>query len=175
MTATLLDDHGVVTEPATLTMQRVLPGPIARAWSYLADADLRRQWLAGGTDAAAGQPFELVWRNDELTDPPGARPERFGTEHRMMTTIERADPPHFLSFVWPDTGHVAFTLEEQGDDVLLTLVHSRIPNASTRLGVSSGWHAHLDVLVAKLRGARPEPFWDNFARLRADYEKRLGA
>ena len=35
-----------MTEPATLTITRLLPGPIARVWSYLTDGDLRRLLLA---------------------------------------------------------------------------------------------------------------------------------
>ena len=77
MTATLTDDaYGTLTEPATLTLQRLLPGPIERVWAYLTDGELRRKWLAAGTmELTAGAPFELVWRNDELTDPPGTRPD----------------------------------------------------------------------------------------------------
>lgn len=57
--------------------------------------------------------------------------------------------------------------------MLLTLTHSRIADRSTRLNVSAGWHAHLDVLSARLAGAEPEPFWDEWLQLKAEYEKRL--
>ena len=40
------DAYGVLTEPATLKIQRLLPGPIERVWAYLVESDLRRQWLA---------------------------------------------------------------------------------------------------------------------------------
>ena len=43
-----LDAYGVLTEPATLKIQRVLPGPIERVWAYLTESELRRQWLAAG-------------------------------------------------------------------------------------------------------------------------------
>jgi hypothetical protein len=29
------------------------------------------------------------------------------------------------------------------------------------------------VLVARMDGAEPAPFWDNWTRLKADYDKRL--
>ena len=55
------DAWGVLSEPATLTIRRVLPGPIERVWAYLTDSDLRRQWLAAGRmELAVGAPFELV-------------------------------------------------------------------------------------------------------------------
>lgn len=43
-----LDSYGTLIEPATLKIQRVLPGPIERIWAYLTENDLRRQWLAAG-------------------------------------------------------------------------------------------------------------------------------
>jgi hypothetical protein len=41
------------------------------------------------------------------------------------------------------------------------------------LGVSSGWHAHLDVLAARLSGEEPAPFWDGVTRLRKEYDRRI--
>ena len=93
-----LDAYGVLTEPATLTIQRLLPGPIERVWSYLTQSDLRRQWLAAGEmEMVPGSSFELVWRNDELTNPPGTRPPGFGDEHRMESRITELDPPYRLA------------------------------------------------------------------------------
>ncbi len=43
--------YGVLTTPATLTMERLLPGPMERAWAVLVDSDLRRHWLAAGAMA----------------------------------------------------------------------------------------------------------------------------
>ncbi|MEA2986353.1 MAG: hypothetical protein QOD94_2607 [Alphaproteobacteria bacterium] len=51
-------------------------------------------------------PFELVWRNDELTHPPGQRPPGFSDEHRMQSRITELDPPHRLAFTWGNTGGV---------------------------------------------------------------------
>ena len=72
------DAYGTLIEPTTLKIQRLLPGPIERVWAYLTDSELRRKWLAAGEmEMKVGAPFELVWRNDELTDPPGKRPDGF--------------------------------------------------------------------------------------------------
>ena len=48
-----LDAYGALSEPATLTIQRILPGPIERVWAYLTESDLRRKWLAAGDMPAA--------------------------------------------------------------------------------------------------------------------------
>ena len=168
------DNYGVLTEPATLTIERLLPGPIERVWSYLTDGELRRQWLAAGAmEQRAGAPVELVWRNDELTDPPGECPEGFEGEHRMMCEVLAVDAPRLLSISWDRTGGVTFTLAEKGDEVLLTIVHRRIEDRALLLGISAGWHGHVDLLEARLRGAEPVPLWDNWTRLRAAYAERL--
>ena len=168
------DAYGSLIEPTTLKIQRLLPGPIERVWAYVTDGELRRKWLAAGRmEMKAGTAFEFVWRNDELTDPPGNKPEGFGEEHRMTSRITELDPPRKISFTWSETGDVTIELEEMGDEVLLTLIHRRLPNRNYMLGVSAGWHMHLDVLVARARGEEPQPFWDGWLRLKQDYDRRL--
>lgn len=168
--------YGELVESATLKIERLFPGPLERVWDYLTKSELRRRWLAAGEmEMVVGAPVELVWRNSELTDPPGSPPADFGQEHRMSSTVTEIDPPYRLAISWGSTGGVLFELKPQGDDVLLTLVHRRIPDRGILLNVSAGWHAHLDVLSARLNGAEPEPFWDAWRRLKDDYAGRLPA
>jgi uncharacterized protein YndB with AHSA1/START domain len=171
-----LDAFGTRTEPTTLTIQRLLPGPIERVWAYLTDSDMRRKWLASGDmEMKAGTSFELTWRNDELTTPPGKRPDGFGAEHSMTCRMIACDPPRRLAFTFGQSGEVTFDLAEQGGKVLLTVTHSRLPDRNVMLMVGPGWHMHLDILVARATGTEPEPFWDGWTRLKAEYEKRLAA
>lgn len=170
------DAYGVLTEPATLKIERLLPGPIERVWAYLTESDLRRQWLAAGQmEMKVGAPFELLWRNDELTDPPGQRPPGFSDEHRMQSRIVELDPHRKLVIAWGGSGDVSFELEPRGNEVLLTVIHRRLPDRATMLKVGAGWHMHLDVLVARAMGKEPEPFWDGWSRLRQEYDRRLPA
>jgi uncharacterized protein YndB with AHSA1/START domain len=170
------DAYGVLTEPATLTIRCVLPGPIERVWAYLAESDLRRQWLAAGRmEMKAGTLFEFVWRNDELTEPPGHRPPGFSEEHRMQSRIVECDPPRRLAFTWQGSGDVSFELDPKGDEVLLTVTHRRLPDRAMLVKVASGWHMHLNLLVARATGAEAPPFWDGWNRLREDYERRIPA
>ena len=170
------DPYGALTEPATLKIQRLLPGPIERVWAYLTQSALRRQWLAAGEMAMqVDAPFELVWRNDELTSPPGRRPPGFSDEHRMQSRITELDPPHRLAIAWGNTGGVSFELEPKGKEVLLTVIHRRLPDRATMLNVSAGWHMHLDILAARASGKEPAPFWDGFSRLKTEYGRLLPA
>lgn len=170
-----IDPYGTLTEPATLTIKRILPGPIERVWSYLTDSNLRRQWLASGEmEMTEGSSFELVWRNSELTNPPSERPEGIGEEHRMQSRMTACEPPHKLAFTWGENGSVLIELKPQGNNVLLTLIHERLGGRSMKVMVGAGWHAHLDILVARISGTEPtEPFWDGWAKLKKIYEVRV--
>ena len=170
------DAYGVLTKPTTLKIQRRLPGPIDRVWSYLTDSDLRRQWLAAGTmELKPDAPFEFVWRNSELTDPPGQRPDGFGEEHRMQCRVIECAPPDKLVFTWGANAEVSWELKAQGNEVLFTIIHRRVTERAILLNVSAGWHAHVDVLAARLEGVAPAPFWDAWSALKKDYEKRIPA
>lgn len=173
--ALAVETYGEVIEPNTLRIKRLLPGSIDRVWAYLTDSDLRRSWLASGVmEMRAGAPFELVWRNEELENA-GQRPEGFDEEHRMDSRITELRPPHRLGFEFGSSGDVTIDLEERGDEVLLTLTHRRLPSREIMLKVAAGWHAHLDVLVAKAAGKAPPPFWANWSELREQYGQRIPA
>lgn len=174
-TATLEADYAVLTAPDAVRMERLLPGPIERIWSYLTEGELRRQWLAAGDmDLQVGASFELVWRNDELSDSPGERPEGFSEENRMQSRITEVEPPYRLAFTW-GAGDVTFELEPKGEQVLLTVCHRGISNRPNLLMIGAGWHTHLDTLVARAKGDKPLPFWDGWTRLRGDYDRRVPA
>jgi len=169
-----IETFGVLTEPTTLTIQRLLPGPIERVWAYLTDGNLRRKWLAAGDmDLKVGAPFEFVWRNDELSDAPAQRPPGFSEEMRMKSKITAVDPPRKLSFTWQGSGDVTFELAPAGKRVLLTVIHRRLPDRATLLKVAAGWHMHLDILVARAEDKRPAGFWQGWQRLHAEYDQRI--
>ncbi len=169
-----IDAHGQLITPDTVRLQRLLPGPIERVWAYLTEEDLRSKWLAAGVmTQEEGTAFTLTWRNSELTDPPGTPPEGMGGEHSIESRITEFDPPHRLAFTWDGTGGVTFDLEPQGRDVMLTVTHRKVERRGLLVGVSAGWHTHLDLLAARLSEDAPEPFWDAHRRLRAEYETRI--
>ena len=166
--------YGTAVDSSTVRIQRTLRGPIERVWAYLTESDLRRQWLASGDmELKVGAKFELVWRNDNLSDPADVRPEDKGEEHRASCEILELDPPRKLRYLWTDTGEVTIDLKPEGNDVLLTLTHRRLSNRRLVVGVSTGWHAHLDVLAARLAGTQPPSLWGNFKVLRPQYEERV--
>lgn len=173
----VLSAYGELIDPVSLRIERMLPGPIERIWSYLTDSDLRAQWLArGDMDLNPGGKVEFVWRNGELSGRPEERPEGVSEEGRMTCEILRAEPSRLLVFGWGSSGsEVTFELEPQGPEVKLTVTHRRLPDRANLLGVSAGWHAHLEFLVARLNGREPPLFWKTCAELKTAYDQRLPA
>jgi uncharacterized protein YndB with AHSA1/START domain len=166
--------YGELIEPATVKLERMLPGPVERVWAYLTESDLRGQWLAtGDMELKVGGKVELVWRNDDLTGRREERPEGFPEVQRMETTVIRLDPPRLLAIGWNDGSDVSFELEPRGGEVKLTVTHRRLPNRGQLLGVSAGWHAHLDILEARARGRELPLFWKTWTGLRSEYDKRI--
>ena len=169
-----IDSSGTLVGPGRLRIQRLLPGPIERVWSYLVDSDLRKLWFADGEiEPVEGAPFELVWRNDERAGAQGQRPKDVSEEHRMQSEVIVADAPRKLVIAWANTGNVTFELEPHGEGVLLTLTHAGFQTRSSLIGHSAGWHAHLDALEALAFEREPEAFWPHLEALRAEYGDRL--
>ena len=95
----------------------------------------------------------------------------------MVGEVLEIDPPRLIKFTWPEDDGTSsietFFLEETGDSVLLTLTHEKEETHEAKVGVSAGWHAHLDIMGAKLSGDAPPKFWSHFSGLEAEYEGRI--
>lgn len=172
-----LNPYGTLSdEDSTLTLQRLLPGSAERVWAYLIDSDLRSRWLAAGQmQATAGTQCQMLWRNDTLSASPAERPEGFAAEARALWRVEEVVPQRLLRITWPEVGEVSFTLQPQGEGegVLLTVTHRRLPHRDMVLMVGAGWHMHLDILAAQVAGTPAPSFWRGWARLRAEYTQRI--
>lgn len=169
----IASNYAEIDDARTLRIQRTLPGTPERIWAYLTESQFRAKWLASGVmDLVPGATFELVWRNDDLSDSSAERPEGFSEESRGTCTVLEVDAPRRLRYRWEETGEVTFELEAMGNDVVLSVTHRLNPNPNLRWGVSAGWHAHLNVLQAELRGEARPSLWSAWRRLRAEYEAR---
>ena len=173
-----MSEFGVVTAARTVRMERVLPGPIERVWAYLTESEKRGKWLAAGPmELRVGGPVELTFRNSELSAPAEPPPAKYQKQEgaSLHGRITRCDPPRLLSYTWGEQSEVTFELSPQGEDVRLVLTHRRLRDRAMMVMVGSGWHAHLGILVDRLHGREPRPFWSTHAGLEAEYEKRLPA
>jgi uncharacterized protein YndB with AHSA1/START domain len=176
-----MKEYGVVTSPGALRIERLLPGPIERVWSYLIESDKRRQWLAAGRmDLRIGGRVEHIFNNSKLTqhdDPAPPKYAREAGEVRMHGNVTAVEPPRLLSYTWggdlPDPSEVRFELTPRGDQVLLVVTHRRLADHDELISISAGWHTHLDILADRLAGRTPAGFWKTHTRLEAEYQQRI--
>jgi uncharacterized protein YndB with AHSA1/START domain len=173
------DSPGIVAAPRTVRMERILPGPVERVWAYLTESDKRRKWLAKGPIADfVGGEVELTFHHSELSQEPVPAKYQQYDGHTNRGRVTRYDPPHVLSYTWPDgpgeASEVTFELAAIGPDTQLILTHTRLADASSMVSVATGWHSHLAVLIARLEGSAPSDFWENHARLEPEYRRIIG-
>lgn len=175
------NEYGERIGPGAIRFRRLLPGPIDRVWAYLAEPDLRGQWLASGkTELFVGGRIELHFHNAKLsTRPDVGPPDKYKDEPDeaiFCGVVTRCEPPYALAHTWTGDGEnteVLYELAERGDRVLLTLTHTRLATTDDELGVLGGWHTHLDILGDRLAGREPHAFWRRFRALDAFYADRM--
>lgn len=176
-----MNEYGVVTAPQTVQMERLLPGPVERVWTYLIDPEKRGTWLAAGEmELRLGGRVELKFAHADLSsekEPPEKYKNHEGGSS-LPGHITEFDPPHLLAYTWgdgPDASEVRFELSPRGKKVLLVLTHRRLADRATMISVAGGWHTHLGILIDQLEGRAPRPFWSTHAALEKEYEKRFSA
>jgi uncharacterized protein YndB with AHSA1/START domain len=164
-------------EPGTVKLERVLPGPVERVWSYITESDKRAKWLAAGEfDLRVGGKVRLEFDNSRLPNDGGCPPEY---KERGMGKFEgvvtRLEPMRLLAHTWMWNGgdtEVSYELTPRGKDVLLVIVHRRL-GRELQPAVMGGWDVHTGILEDLLKGVAPRPFWKTHARIEKEYAATL--
>ncbi|MEI2651881.1 MAG: helix-turn-helix domain-containing protein [Microthrixaceae bacterium] len=167
---------GRYVEPTTLTIVRRLPGPAERVWRHLTDPTLRRQWLADGA---------MTPRRARRSSWCGAttRSRRRPPSSPRASAPSRARPAASSSSTrragCASSGPASATSRssssrraKEGGRAADRRAPAGLPDRDTAIGVGAGWHAHLDILAARMRGATPPSFWAHWRALREDYADR---
>ena len=173
--------HGVRTGPDSIRFERLLSGSVDKAWAWLTDSDKRGEWLAtGDIPMEAGVDFTLTFHHANLSSQQVPTPARFGEYENGVNShhrITRYEPPHVLAITWGDgeekPSEVSFEVTAEGDRVRLILTHSQLANDEAMIDVAGGWHTHLAVLVDKMAGITPPPFWTVFDGIEEEYRRRI--
>jgi len=165
------------TAPDTIRLERMLDAPPEVVWRYLAEAELRRQWFAGGSDASAGGEIELVFDHDELSADEVPYPEAYAKYKGAVSheTVVRFEPPRVLAFTFGEgkQGVATFELFAEGERTRLVLTHSGIQSPSGANDFGSGWASHLAVLQEKVAGRSVRDFWALHARSQEEVARAL--
>ena len=166
-----------VIEPGTVKLERLLPGPIERVWAYITESDKRAKWFcAGELDLRVGGKVHLEFDNNSLTREK-IPPEKYKNvqNKKFGGVITRLEPMRLLAHTWTwDSGdtEVTYELTPRGKDVLLVIVHRRVPEQA-RVSVMSGWDVHSGILADVLNGVEPRPLWSTIEKLEKQYAAAL--
>lgn len=176
MTPTQSTPAATLIEPGTVKMERLLPGPVERAWAYLTESDKRAKWLAAGEfDLRVGGKIRLEFDNSRLPNDEAGLAKHPGTGvHTFEGTITRLEPNRVLAHTWlwgDNETEVTYELAPKGKDVLLSVVHRRLTR-EVAASVRGGWDVHTGILADVLNGVKPRPFWTTHDRLEAEYAAR---
>ena len=164
--------------PDTIRLERTLDAPVEKVWRYLTEADLRRSWFMGGTDAGANGEFEVLVDHDNLSeDDDVAYPESYAEFKGAVWTekVLRFEPSKLFqtTFQSGKNGTVTYELSPDGDRTRLVLTHSGIASPVGAQDFGSGWNSHLTVLEERLLGRGVKDFWALHARSRDAVAKAL--
>jgi uncharacterized protein YndB with AHSA1/START domain len=176
-----MSEYGELIDRNTFQIQRLLPGPIERVWSYLVESEKRRKWFARGAfDLRPGGRIDLIFKHSELSAEKDY-PEKYKTiehGHSSHGEVLRCEPPHVIAFTWGDDtesvfSEVTFELTPQNGKVLLTLTHRKLKDRGEAVGVAGGWHTHLAMLEDELAGREHRGFWTVHGEVGPQYEARI--
>lgn len=171
----MTEPRATLIPPATVRLERLLPGPIERVWAYLTESKKRATWLAAGEfDLRIGGKVELHFENDKL--PNDVVPEGKGGRNSFEGRITRLEPLKALGHTWIWNGketEVLYELAPKGKDVLLTIHHKLQDERGIKVGVSAGWVVHTGILADTLNGVTPRPFYTSHERLQKEYEAAI--
>jgi uncharacterized protein YndB with AHSA1/START domain len=163
--------------PDAIRLERVLHAPVEKVWRYLTEAELRSQWLMGGTDARPDSEFDLLVDHDKLSDEAVPYPESYAAHKGAIWTekVLRFEPPRLLetTFQGGKNGIVTYELTPEGDRTRLVLTHSGIVSPVGFQDFGGGWTSHLAMLEERLAGRSVRNFWELHARSREAVRKAL--
>jgi uncharacterized protein YndB with AHSA1/START domain len=158
------------TAPDTIRLERTLDAPAEKVWRYLTEADLRREWFMGGSDARPDGEFELVVDHDNLSDEPAPYPESYAAYKGNVwrEKVTRFEPPRLLetSFQGGKNGVVRYELFPEGERTRLVVTHSGIVSGTGAQDFGTGWNSHMTVLQERLAGRGVKDFWALHAKSR---------
>jgi uncharacterized protein YndB with AHSA1/START domain len=166
------------TAPDAIRLERTFDAPLEMVWRYLTEAELRRTWFMGGTNATAGGEFQLIVDHDNLSEDDVPYPDSYAAAKGKVYVekVLRFDPPHLLetTFAGGNNGVVTYELFREGGRTRLVLTHSGIQSGTGAQDFGSGWNSHLTVLAEKLAGRGVKDFWALHARSTEAVAKALG-
>lgn len=177
------NDYVIFLDEDTLKLEQILPGTVEQVWACLTESEHKKKWMSGGdVEPKVGGKVTHHFDNQTFSDEPEPVPDKYKDMPDKVTMYGEVlawEPYSLLSYSWEEgdgtSSEVTFELSKLEDDkVKLVLIHTNIPNREDfKIGVSAGWHTHLNILRNILEGKSPGGFWSVHMPLEKEYENRI--
>lgn len=140
-------------------LERRLAATPEEVWPLLVEPEEVSTWLAELTiEPRVGGAYALAFEN---------------TASVSEGHITAFSPPTLLEYRWHEgeaiESLVRFALRPDGEATELVLTHTLLHGAADLREYAAGWHAHLDLLTARLAGRPADWDWLRFNDLMAAY------
>ncbi|MDI1286210.1 MAG: SRPBCC family protein [Reyranella sp.] len=139
-----MSDDAQFTHAHMVRFERLLSGPVERAWHVLTDANLLPGWYGEGhIEPRVGGTVMLMGGHIKGTVTQCLPPQRLTYSWNVFNPGDEVSP-------YPES-YLTLELKPAGDDTALTLTHLPVLERFVKLN-AMGWHTYLDMVAAALRG-----------------------
>lgn len=147
------ENAGEILSEHTIRFERMIDAKPDKVWQYLTQSKFIGEWLGKGSiEPKIGGKIDLTFNQNDVEGLVGWYEDERGLSYSFV------DKKNGVESI------VAIELTPVGDKTKLVLKHSRLPR-KLMADFMAGWHAHLDILVAKISRIAPPDFRKRFMQL----------
>jgi len=147
------ENAGEILSEHTIRFERIIDAKPDKVWQYLTQSKFIGEWLdKGSIEPKIGGKVDLTFNQNEVEGLVGWYEDERGLSYSFV------DKKNGVESI------VAIELTPVGDKTKLVLKHSRLPR-KLMADFMASWHAHLDILVAKISRIAPPEFRKRFMQL----------
>ena len=144
-----MSEDAQFTHAHMVRFERLLPGPVERAWQVLTETNRLPGWYGEGhIEAGTGGAVTLMGGHIRGTVTQCLPPQRLAYSWNVFNPGDEVSP-------YPES-YLTLELTPAGDDTALTLTHLPVLERFVKLN-AMGWHTYLDMVAAALRGEPVAP------------------
>jgi uncharacterized protein YndB with AHSA1/START domain len=137
------------THAHMVRFERLLPGPVERAWQILTETSRLPGWYGEGhIEPRTGGTVSLMGGHIRGTVTQYLPPQRLAYSWNVFNPGDEVSP-------YPES-YLSLELNPAGGDTALTLTHLPVLERFVKLN-AMGWHTYLDMVAAALRGEPVAP------------------
>ena len=178
-----MNDYCTYPNKETLVLERLMPASPKIVWEFLTQSAKKEKWLSGGNvEPEIGGKVTHIFSHKKLSDEIETLPEKYKNipdEVIMLGEVTQWKPYSLLAYTWDEDkagiSEVMFELSEiEPGQTKLVLTHSRIPDSKDfKIGISAGWHTHLNILRDVLSNNKTKGFWGIHMVFEQEYDCQL--